>query len=537
VSTTLESAQCGSYELFAPEGEVLREAVDGSLIVFAEVSYLVKLSEGASPETLKPALRIPRHGSEGTLRFDNFVGRSSLGGRMLEVRSKRIDRGAATAMLDEVSGWFASLPFGSNAPVETTYATRYEDTPEILYHAFAIIRDAYRGLGRRDLRGALERILAVPHESLRLDQPRLVALGSASRVDADTLAAIPQLGEHLRPVPPESRLASSPAAVALRGTLPDSVQVQPFAQSSHNPENRFVAHVLDSMIDLLRRFLRWVRAQQEVSEKTNFREAREIADFLARCRRHRVLAEVRADPRLPAHSTALRRKPGYREILALHSTLLERLGSAEPDDVQGLLESRSAADIYEYWCFVRVVRALEGILGAPLSTDRLETTAWQSSLRRGYQVTWPGLTATYNDTFAPANTATFKTGEHSYSLTLRPDIVLRQEGRIDVFDAKLKVNFVLAATADDEDESWASDHFKPADLHKMHAYRDALGCRGVWVLYPGKGQERAFFEAPAEADGGTELSGVGAIALRPGVSHDGGLSEVLEDLVRSTAEA
>ena len=60
--------------------------------------------------------------------------------------------------------------------------------------------------------------------------------------------------------------------------------------------------------------------------------------------------------------------------------------------------------------------------------------------------------------------------------------------------------------------------WKNADIHKMHAYKDALGRDGasvatVRVLYPGT--EEVFYPANAE---GTE--GVGAVPLVPGKASE-----------------
>ena len=66
------------------------------------------------------------------------------------------------------------------------------------------------------------------------------------------------------------------------------IRVQPFEHSTDNPENRFVATVLETMIDILRRFERLAREEMRSSTAINAREAGEITDYLQRCRRHRA---------------------------------------------------------------------------------------------------------------------------------------------------------------------------------------------------------------------------------------------------------
>ena len=123
-------------------------------------------------------------------------------------------------------------------------------------------------------------------------------------------------------------------------------------------------------------------------------------------------------------------------------------------------------------------------------------------------------------------------------MRLRPDITVRgADGRLHLFDAKLKVDFRRAVDAEDFDDAGeSSDTFKREDLYKMHAYRDALGADSVWVLYPGS--DRAASEY-SDALGGWRdpargFQGVGAIALRPGADHDGGLRKRIDAILGVT---
>jgi predicted component of viral defense system (DUF524 family) len=123
----------------------------------------------------------------------------------------------------------------------------------------------------------------------------------------------------------------------------------------------------------------------------------------------------------------------------------------------------------------------------------------------------------------------------SYSVAPRPDITLTVGDELHLLDAKFRLQSLSAATIDagaDDDEAqtislakWTT--FQPADIHKMHAYKDALGARrdqerqkvrSVWVLYPG--DVTAFFSetggrVTAVPDHGEDLLGVGALPMQP----------------------
>ncbi len=317
----------------------------------------------------------------------------------------------------------------------------------------------------------------------------------------------------------------------LDSVLPERVNVRPFLHSTDNAENRFVAGFVETMLDALTRFERAAAEQRGPAGEANAREAREIADFLGRCRRHRVLTDLEPLFEVPLRSSALRSRPGYRDLLRLYYDLLGRLQVAKPHDAQRLLENRNAAEIYEHWCYVQVVTILEQLLGPPAAKARFEASPHQAELRWGYRVSWPQVEALYNETFSRPGAGGHRPGHHSYSLSMRPDIVLRSAtGRLDLLDAKLKRRLVAGQV----DAAGGGDvTFKAEDLHKMHAYRDALAAASVWVLYPGQAPAGDRFAAPETEVASAPLGfrGVGTVALRPGAQHDGGLRALLAELV------
>ena len=534
MSDSVETATCGPYELIAQHPESLFELPDGSLELDAERPYLVRLGRGASRNTLRGALDIPRNGSEGLLQFGNFIGESDLGGRRLFVRSTRLTSEAVDGMLDEVAEELASLPFGADTPTATSYTRDRSDAPNVLYHSYAFLRDCINARGPHDLTGAVERILARPHESLQSGAPRLSPLGAASRVDATTLTSLQRDPELLSPVPDGSPLANHPLAQRLGGRMPEFIRTRPLTHSTDNPENRFVVSALDAMTDIARRFEQFARNRGRVSASINAKEARDIAERLQRWRRHRVLEDVPNAGTAAHQSSVLRGRAGYRELLRIYVDLLARSRLASPHDEQALLELRDAALIYEYWCYFRMCAAVRDFIGEAPKLSRFETSPLHTLVPYGYRATWEGVVLAYNLTFASRQGQSFEVGRDSYSVRLRPDITLHAFGHLHLFDAKLKRQLQAALSAEDADDGEGSDTFKREDLYKMHAYRDALNAESVWVLYPGSPSNPQRFPAPqphtADPDSST-FKGVGAIGLRPNASHDGGLRDVVCELL------
>jgi uncharacterized protein len=514
VKRAVATATCGPYEIVAPAADALFEDGDGSIELRAELSYVVRFRSGAPRDVLKGALSVPKGGREGKLRFQNFVGLSKLGGRRLTVRSNRLDADAVAGMLDEVCRHLASLSFYVDTPTQGGYMRVPDLGPEVLYHSFAFLRDCLRYRRPHDLAGALQRILAQPLLTLRSDRPQRVPLGAATGVDADTLAALQSEPEPLQPVT-EAPVAFRPLADALGGALPTYVKTSRTLHSTDNAANRFVLGALLTMADLLRRFEGLVRAEGRVSSALNAGEAAALADDLERLQRHPSIERLTPLYEPPLHSTALRGRSGYRDLLAVWTSLIDHASRAEAHDAQPLLELRETATIYEYWCFFRIADAVRSVLGDPLEVSRFAAETNFSKVPWGYSFRWEAVELVYNRTFKRSTSAEGWPGRTSYGRSMRPDATLLSSSGLHLFDAKLRV---------DLDQN--GDRFKSDDLHKMHAYRDALGATSVWVIYPGRGNDVRRFQSPV---GVGAFQGVGAVPLHPG--GESPLEELVSELL------
>lgn len=160
---------------------------------------------------------------------------------------------------------------------------------------------------------------------------------------------------------------------------------------------------------------------------------------------------------------------------------------------------RDVASLYEFWVFYALCEEIGVVLGAK---PRLEVLVTE---KRG---------------LLPLSKAHFSTGTlvfngpaPSYSTPLRPDFLWLENGAAALaFDAKFRLEM-----SDAEGEMGG----RGADLHKMHAYRDALGVRGAVALHPG--DKSVFFEPRSGRTGefslqkllSGEVEGVGLWARRP----------------------
>ena len=207
----------------------------------------------------------------------------------------------------------------------------------------------------------------------------------------------------------------------------------------------------------------------------------------------------------PSSSQVLQHRVGYRELLRHYlAIILATRYPIEARDLQLIMEAKSASLLYEYWTFFTVADALRALLGEPVQATQMTAEAGDSLYYR------QGVSIRYGDDTELSYNRSFRGNGHgSYSLALRPDITLRRGSTLHLFDAKFRVDHFSEPEAEDRDvdaeqekSTTQSGWFKHADIHKMHAYRDAIGsCRGsdtvstVWVLYPGT--EFVFYDVAA----------------------------------------
>ena len=400
---------------------------------------------------------------------------------------------------------------------------------DIAYQAVVLILDALEGRGRHDLRGAMARILANPHTVLHAERAS-VPLPLADRLGATTLLDA-VTGVELSPVlPPGHPLADSPVATALRGRVPDRLSIERVRPELDNRENRFVASVVDECVQAVDTVANLARESKAPGAAALGEDCSIARETLRSWRSHRALEPLRTGEPVPLSSTVLQRQLGYRDVLAFWMDLIGRTRWLPPSTSASLLALRDAPTLYEYWCYFEVVAAVESVEGPPVAVDRpvqdeaRARLAWSSRAQFA-----SGATVLFNERFPGRDAA--REGPKSSSVPLRPDIVVRHPtAGFHVLDAKFRSAGVLT-NREDEAAEGGEDAARQADVHKMHAYRDALEARSAWVLYPGRGQAAEYPPRGSSVDRDSAPSGVGTIALSPGPGGSDDLVGIIERML------
>lgn len=511
-ATKVPEARWGDFRIQPRGAAPLVEHEDGTLELLAEREYLVEMPEDAREQAWQ-ALE-PLRAGLWLLRFGNFIGESTLGGRRLLITSNRLRPDEVDAMLDDAVSALHSLPFHFDTPASFAYTRDVLAADDVVYQAYAFLRHALEGMGPHDLAASFERILARPHMRL-VSRLADVPLARADRVDATTMVSLVSRPGPLHPIPTTSPLAHSPIATALRMKAPESVRSRRMVETTRTPENEFVVAVIDIARGIVDRFQEAVRRSYPQRADRLLEESAACASLLDRWRRHRAFDGVTPARRFSITSTVLRGRPGYRQVTRFFVDLQSRTRLLDADDAQRLLEARDAALIYEYWCYFQVVEAVSNVLGRRPSPKRFQYGCFGSNLPRAYAADFGRACVWFNLDFRRPR---------SYSVPLRPDITLElADGTLHLFDAKLKREAIPAEVVSDSELELEEQRatYRRGDLYKMHTYRDALGARSVWILFPGRNVKRASFE-PLRDQVTAPLGpqGVGALSLLPGLEAD-----------------
>ena len=465
------------------------------------------------------------------LSFGNAVGHYRAGPLgILRVHSGKWSNEHYVAMLGDISARAASLPFRAGAASALPYSRSELDAPDVLYHAFVWLRHVVLDHEDSPFIGALRSLLRDPHRHL-VRWERVAPVDRTGNISGRELVVI---AAGLRPL---QRVLRGRGLGNTR-LFPSEVAETVARPTTDTAENRFVKAFLTSCGHVIEAMRRRMMGHTSALARRVLIECTAMEGELAPILRHRLWEEVGEMRYFPAASTVLQRRSAYREVLR-HHILMRMASNALPLDsaeVGQLLEVKNVARLYELWTAFEVLEQVRAVLGEPETAERLQTDDLGSSLGAGLMVAWPdGTEVAYNATFSRGG------GFHglSWSLRLRPDLSLwlptGASAGLHLLDAK----FRLVGTLDGDGNEAHADS-KVADIHKMHAYRDAIPqARSVWVMYPG-----TVFQAWRSGDGSVvdpanwagAVEGVGAVPVVPG-DENASLAGLLRALLPQQEDA
>lgn len=480
---------------------------DGVYVMRDQHSYFLE-SDVPLPESTALKRLPPRDRYVATLAFENFIGLARIGEHRFDVRNSKLSPSEFDRLLSEVTTTFKDLAFGFDSPTMLPFEDAdLHASDSVLFHALAYLREVI--LHAPEGEGLPAEVMAIskhPHRRMET-KPEWTQSGSVNSVGPSELVAIVAHPERLASVSPGSTAAKAPLAVALGGRFPIEVRAARTRETLDTHENRLVKHVLGLAAGVIGAF-----AGRRFTNAHLAAEIEEMQQQIDWMRSLGFLDDVGELTQVPMHSTVLQRKHGYREFLGhfLHLGMGAAL-TKEKDTWRRILDLKDAALLYELWATLQVERVVRSLLGVPMTSSLVRTSDEARDFRYGGRFVYDGgrVELVYN--------LPYRRGSGSYSLGLRPDVVLRVKRKHGQFDALvLDAKFKFAGDRIDEETETLDDESSRTmvrdDLNKMHTYRDALReALGAFVVYPGNRPKT--FRATATA---AEYQGVGCVPLVPG---------------------
>jgi len=487
--------------------------------------------DGVPPSAVQREL--DGEGRRTIVNFGDYVGHVRLGAIEVEVSSAKLRVDGFDRLLTAITDHISDLPFDFNTPTFVPMGRDGHESREILYQQFVYLRWAMSEEARPSLGDAWAQIVADPHRTL-VRSERREHPWEARGISPRTLERIVSHPEHWIQLKPDCPAYETELAKSLRSPMgtryvPEHVVELVAETCVDTPENRFAKYFVRRVADIA------ARAEVMIGEHSPdphlVAQSRSIARSTQQMGNAHFLNDVSEMGLFPASSQVLQKRGPYQDLLRHHQALA--LSSHYPitsRDLAQLIESKSASTLYEYWCFFETAAAIRA-LGRH---EHRPADAARDDLRADLE---RGLSLAYGDDVGLHFNRTFSRGREvwkSYSVTLRPDIVLKCRDDLHLLDAKFRIQTwglsdessekeVDALETDDHSRQASPRWWKNADIHKMHAYRDALGSDGakaktVWVLYPG--EKFVFYAENGShitdvADFTPDMTGVGAIPLDP----------------------
>lgn len=494
------------------------------------------LFPSSDPSTIKSALA--HAGIEGsvswnrrnpiaTLRVVNQIGLIRLFGREYDIRSEKFLEGETgmrqfQIILDDLAELSRHILFSSNAAPSANRTHASELSQPSPLERFNYYRQTCFKKGQKPgLAEFVDQIVRNPHSRL-VDEHIRDHIWNARKPSRQTLRSLFQADQSFARLSSLHPLAAGRPGLKIPGTddslFPLKALRSRGAVSTDTSENRFIKHVLLDVESVCRTVL-----SEGVLSVTLLNQCQELLQLSQSLLQMPFFREIGRLHAVPFSSPTLGSRHGYRDLYRIF--VRSRMGAKHlfedlAEDAL-VIELKDVSLLYEYWVFYKIAATLlePGALflsrSAIVKEGRIVNTAVVSD------GVW---TLHFNRTFIRKPGA-------SYSLRLRPDIVIervdssRTSIALHVLDAKYKS--VQYTVEDEEDDSLLKviGVVKPADIHKMHCYIDAVeGVKTATAVYPG--ERFAFYPRDRTAAPATKseqivsLNGVGALPLMPASPND-----------------
>ena len=458
------------------------------------------------------------------INFKNYVGLSRIGNINLRVINRKISDSLYDSMLGYITDKYADLIFSFNTSVGLEYQ-KGEAGQDILYVQFLFLKN-YLLDSSPNLDEITGLIAARPHRRVETKSHKCL-IDEMDHFDAGMILSLFSAPEKMLLLSSGHPLLSSPLAHRLyqrtgKHYYPsEAVRIRKH-HTFDTSENRFVKHFLQEISKKLVSIENALRAKSGTYLNPDLlKSSRILAQKVGYFLSDPMWAEVGQMNFVPAQSTVLQRRDGYRHLFRLYSLLqLVTRYRFLLEDFRSLIEIKDVPTLFEYWCFFLVKDILDRKFRQKAISIIIPDSETEHVVREGVAIEYEeNVMLFYNAHFhgscglhsAEDEISAYQRSE-SYSHTLRPDIVILKAGKGKlILDAKYKGKNQGSLMYGEETQEGTIGRYKEEDLDKMHAYRDAIrDVYGAFALYPG--EESIIYPSHGAR---RSFHGVGALPLKP----------------------
>ena len=517
-----------TYPLFFEQTdyEIIVNSTNGEDVALWHENYTVR-------EKITPVLEGKNDLISGIINFGNNAGFSDIeimqnGRKVLVIKievfpSKITYKEDYQAMLEDISNeiYGAILDFMRNTYQEFSIGSENRSVSAIF---FEIVKHLYQ-----KFMNAANRIIAQPKHKLEINHP-IVAAHKVKKTDKQSI----------------KWLVKNPQNVAFANSKL-VVEKAPAVQKLINyntVENQFVKHIFKTVVSKLKDFKeRYIKSTFKPENAVTECVDRMVVNISQICNMS-FLKDVDDYKATQSMSLVFEMAPGYRELYKYYLMMLRGL------NINGdvfKLSLKDTAQLYEYWCFVKLVSLMKkNYKLASSDIIKIDNSGVTITLVKGKKSDIRFI----NPRTGERLTLTYNPGEQdTQTVNQKPDNVLTLEKKganIEykyIFDAKYRIE------NNPTDPFYPDENYGPklSDINAMHRYRDAIVFEkknpakfmfertmfGAYVLFPYDDPENNYVNHRFYKS--IETVNIGGLPFLPGTTKL--VEDFLSDLVEDSAES
>lgn len=442
----------------------------------------------------------------GELFFKNSIGKSKFEKLDLIVKSSKLSNSEFEELLKTVDSKISNLTFSYNVSgVGSKVIRKKQNLQQNEYLRFKYLAQFFED----HLKPWLESIVKQPHR-LNLSRREYEKLELAPYIDEESMVEVFSGSNQFTPSVKSSSLSKK---LVFNGKehIPVEISHSLEFDTYDNVENRFIKFLVDNLSQLIN----VCKGKYDVISNHMLEDIDiiSIKKNLWYYSNRSILRDCKKMNYIPFSSQVIQKKTSYNKALRFYKNMnsLPVIDFSE-STYDEILELKKIDKLYEYYCFFKLEEILDEILFSYKKNTKFKEIKSNTSLI----LTKPEIVYEIpNKKISFFYQKNYKKNESTYSVNLDPDFSIEilnldtNNLKILVLDSKFKSNY---------------DFVKSEDIHKMHAYKDAIiSCDFAIALFPGN--SNIFYPQSLSS----MYSGVGAFSLKPNLD-DSELKNLLKNI-------